>query len=354
MMNENEKLTDGVQPAEARSEIMSALYDAADEMKRLEPWNTFCEVDLCEIYLKYSDEPYYCSFSGMFEDEYGVSVYRGHEGLISMSNVINASELPEYIAASRKNCLECVWVSREELTRRDLTLVKLAGKKYRGAGSWPLMRIFETGYEPYYLDEEEAMLLTEIMTQFNKAMNELQLSGELDDISEGERIRRSYNAEEECWVNELVAPIEQIKAVTDGCVITDELLIRRLMKKKNTGRSLEFDMPFLPVPVNNEDGREGRRRFPRLCIACDPDRGAVENQYYINNMEDPRDIALGMVVNYIESKGKPVAIYVRDTELFGVLGHLCGQIGVELCFSPMLKMLDFFVDDIIEQFHNKD
>jgi hypothetical protein len=57
-----------------------------------------------------------------------------------------------------------------------------------------------------------------------------------------------------------------------------------------------------------------------------------------------------MLVGYIEEKGRPSAIYVRDPEIFGIIGHLCSKIDVELYFTSMLNMLDFFVNDIIDRF----
>ena len=45
--------------------VCKALYDAADRVKKLAPWKLFCEVDICEIYLKDQEEPFYCSIQGM-------------------------------------------------------------------------------------------------------------------------------------------------------------------------------------------------------------------------------------------------------------------------------------------------
>lgn len=329
-------------------EICSNLFDAADELRRLRPWETFCEIDVCEIYPRAESEPYYCSFTGMFEEKSGVSVYKGHSGLVSLSAFINASELPDYVAQSRRNCLTCMWGSKNENDRRDLALTKSAERKYQGNNEWPRFRLYETGYEPSHLDRTHQKELTAVMNALCDAIKEMHESGMLEKLNEGERIRRHYDEEKECWVNEVMPPVEKIEAVTDGCVITDELLIRRIKKKMVNGRYLEFDMPYIPVPLENE--QKDRRIYPRLCILCDAERPAMENQYFIQHGEDPRDVALGMLVKYMEEKGRPAGVYVRDAELFGIIGDLCTKVGSAVSFSPMLKVLDFFVEDIINQF----
>lgn len=325
------------------------LFDAADELKRLEPWKDFCEIDICEIYLRDSSEPYYCSISGMFEERYSLSVYKGQPGLISLSAFLNAVDLPEYVALSRKNCLECSWGSRKDETSHDLAMVKAAGKKYRGNTAWPRFRLYETGYEPYYLNTAQQQELAEVMEALCVSIKEMQEDGIYQSLNEGERIRRRYDETEGRWINEIMPGIEKIEAMTDGCVITDELLVRRIMKKPVNGSFLEFDLPYIPVPLDT--GEKGKRRiYPRLCILCDAERASMENQYFLHMYENYRDVALGMLLNYMEEKGRPTAVYVRDAELFGIISDLCSKVGVELCFAQMLKILDFFVDDVIEQF----
>lgn len=331
------------------AELCRALFDAADELRRLRPWDKFCEVDVFEIYPRAESEPYYCSVAGMFEETFSMSVYKGHMGLVSLSAFINSADLPEYISQSRRNCLTCAWGAKNDDDRQDLALTKLAERKYRGNDEWPRFRVYETGYEPSHLNNVQIKELTNVINAMCDALKETGESGLLEKLNEGERIRRYFDEEEERWINDVMPPIEKIEAVTDGCVITDELLVRRIRKKPLNGRYLEFDMPYIPVPLERE--RSDRRVYPRLCILCDAERPAVENQYFIQHGEDPRDVALGILVNYMEEKGRPAGIYVRDAELFGIAGDLCAKTGVALSFSPMLKVLDFFVEDIINQFN---
>lgn len=325
------------------------LYETVDRLNELEPWKYFSEVDICEVYLKGSDEPYYCSVNGMFEEFNSVAFYKGHSGLVSLSNYINTAGCPEHISVSRKNCIECEWGPRSRERAHDLEEIKTAGRKYRGADAWPQLRFYQTGYEPHWLTFDQMKEFTETAKQFCAALSEMKESGALDHMREGDRLRRMFDSEKEEWINELMPSIEKIEAVTDGCLITDELLVRRLKKKRMNGRFLEMDVPYIPFRFK-ENLVGDRYRYPQLCMICDAERAAVEGQYLLQGADDIRDVALGMLVNYVENKGRPQTVYVRDAQLFGIIGDLCAKSGIPLVFSPLLKILDFFVDDIIEQF----
>ena len=67
----------------------------------------------------------------------------------------------------------------------------------------------------------------------------------------------------------------------------------------------------------------------------------------ISRHDDPRDVALGLIIVYIEKYGRPSKIYVRDPEIFGIIGHLCSSVDIEVTFTPALHMLDYFIDDMV-------
>lgn len=337
-----------------KEEARRKMYEAADKLNEAEPWKYFCEVDICEIYLKDSEEPYYCEINGMFDEQHNsVSFYKGQDGLVSLSSYINMAGCPEHISMSRKNCIECEWEPKAKERPLDIADLKLAGKNYGSAASdeWPKLRFYQTGYEPHRLTVDQMKEFAAVAEQLSCAVFEMKESGALDHIREGERIRRMFDSEKGEWINELLPAIDKIEAVTDGCLITDELLVRRLKKRNMNGRYLEMDIPY--IPFRFRENRVGDRyKYPQLCMICDAERAAVEGQHILQGADDIRDVALGMLVNYIETKGRPQTIYVRSAELFGIIGDLCAKSAIPLVFSPLLKILDFFVEDIIEHFSN--
>lgn len=323
------------------------LYDAADEIKSLSLWNIFCEVDLAEIYFPGDEGPFYCSISGMFESPKGISVYRGHKGIVSFSHYVSSLDLPDYIAESKRNCLECTWGARKDLRKRDMDILRGCERKYRGKEAWPLFRKHETGFEPWFLRDDEVRLLARVLRELSKAAKQLTGSSSLSAMAEGYRIGRRFDFEAAQYVNEFLPPVDKIEAMTEGCMITDEVLIRRLKKKPGSGRMIEFDMPYLPMSVEGT-GRDPRPFYPRMCIICDAEMSALTEHYMVSRTDDPRDVALGLMIHHIENKGRPNVVYVRDPEIYGMIGHLCSSVDVEVVFTPALHMVDGFVNDMME------
>ncbi|MBR5228348.1 MAG: hypothetical protein IKV96_00755 [Firmicutes bacterium] len=342
-----------INPAKQNTTISKAsltswtrLFDAVDRVKSLELWKTFCEVDLAEIHLPGDKEPYYCCISGMYELPKGISIYKGHRGLVSFTHYLNTMDLPEYIGESKRACLECTWGARGDLRKRDMEILKSCERKYRGAEAWPLFRKHETGYEPWYLRTDEAEILARVLEELAKAAEQLVLNDNVTVMTAGCRIGRRFDFEAAQYVNEFLPPVEKIEAVTEGYMITDEVLIRRLKKKPVTTGAIEFDMPYLPMSVKGT-GKDPRSFFPRMCIVCDLEKQALTEQYMVSRNDDPRDVGLGIMVHHIEEKGRPTKVFVRDPELYGIVAHLCNSLDIEVVFTPAFRMMDTFIDDLV-------
>jgi len=326
--------------------VWTRLFDAADRIRDHELWKVFCEVDLAEITLPGDTEPYYCCISGMYESPKGISIYKGHMGLVSFSHYINSMELPDYISDSKRNCLECTWGPRKDLRKRDMEILRACERKYRGGEAWPLFRKHQQGFEPWFFRDDEVELMARVLEELEKAASQLVASDSVATISEGYRIGRWFDFSAAQYVNEFLPPVEKIEAMTEGCIITDEVLIQRLKRRPSEGSVLEFDMPFLPMSVKGKGG-DPRPFFPRMCIMCDTEKMAIAEHYMISRHDDPRDVALGLIIHHIENKGKPSTIFVRDPEIYGIISHLCSSVGIEVFFTPALNMLDYFLNDIV-------
>ncbi len=328
---------------EHQIKIWSDLLDVLDEIKKIRPWDYFCSVDLTEIHFS-EDEVYYCSASGYYEPVCGVSVYKGQAGLLSVSSVLSGDESPDYIVKNKKQCMEVIWGPRKSLKNKELGIIKKTGHKYRGSDAWPIVRRYDPGMLPWYLSDEDAEEMTKVLVEYVNSLRELYDSGQDGEMSEGDRISRFYDEDTNTWKNKILPPVDKIEAVTEGCIITDELLLRRMKKHDYNGAVLEYDVPYLPVPVR---GSGARPFYPRICIICDSETGMVENQFFIKRTEELTDVVLGLFIDYVQENGRPDVVYVRDLEMLGILGHLCKSIDVDIYVSPWLYFIDSIMGDML-------
>lgn len=328
------------------TETWKKLYVAADKLYSLRPWEHICEVDFAEIYLKSSDEPYYCSVTGMCEETAGISVYKGQEGLVSLSNYINSMEQPEYVSLNQKNCIECTWQTKNELNKRDLEAAEKAGCDYSSEVDRPRFRIHEVGLEPWYLEEDDAKTLTFVMNELSEAVKELAESGRQTEENDGKRIRRRFDEAEQKWINELLPPVKEVETVIESCTVKNEVLIRKLKKKRNTGAKIEFDMPYIPAPERLLF-HNYRLFYPRMSMLCNVDKHSVESRHFFDMKDEPQDVAMNTIVSYMEKKGRPGKVYVRDAKIFGAISHICNRVGVEVILKPDLKMIDRCVEEFM-------
>ena len=326
-----------------------ALYSAADRIWSLQPWEIFCEIDIAEVFCKNAEEAYYCSLGGMFDEKRSVSVFRGESGLIELSQYISLRDagVDERIANVRRDGLELSWGSRERLRSRDRRILKNAGHSYRGRDVWPLFRSLQQGMEDWYLEEEEAAEMAEVLTELANGMEELIHTCDRAVLEAGNRMCRHYDAGEDRWITELIPPLESISMTTQGCLITDEILLRRLKKKKCNGADLEMEAAFVPLKLHNTKQRE-RSFYPKLCVLCDADSGIVEEHTFVDRNEEIIDIVLSMFIHYVEQNGRPLSVHVRDAKMYGILGHLCENIGVGVYVTASLEAVEDYFNDLLD------
>ena len=327
------------------SELWGKLYQTVSLIKSLEPWKIFSEVDLAEIFLPEKDEPYYCSVLGMFHGNIGLCIYEGHNGLINFSSYINSSDFPDYIAESRRNCLSCVFVDASHIAERDSSIIEKLNYNFSDEDI-PLFRNHKAGFAPWYFSKGDAEIAAAVTEEFARAYTELAACGALAEMDRGERICTRYDKETESWINELLSPVEKIEVITESCIITDEILIRRLSKKPNNGVSLEFDLPYIPITVEN-GMTEKRPFYPRIATLCDAATLESIERYFVDIRENQKDTVLGMIVKYIEENGRPDEIFVRDAEILGIIVNLCKEIDVSVHLTNSLRAVDYFMQEII-------
>jgi len=233
----------------------------------------------------------------------------------------------------------CYFGNREELTKKELKVVKDLGLKFRGKNEWIYFRSFEPGYAPYMLDQTQVVKLTAVLQQLYISLKELNEGKIKVNFEQGEIIYRRYDEKLKSWLTHsglnFIPPYQPIIPV-----ITDELLMTRLNKLKETKDELELDTLYLNAVINDKEFE--KPILAKLLILADNKKGIIIDQDVLSPKDDEIQSIFGIFINYLLQAGKPKTVYVRDRYIEDYLKDLCDRLGVSLKVKGYLRTIDSF------------
>lgn len=325
-------------------EQWEALYEVAGNLKKLAPWRSLRDTDILVLQLPGQNEPVYCSIMGNGDMSYGIAVYPGHEAFVRLRRIIEQDGHSPELLMLEQNCLVCNFGDREEIEAGDRAVMKQLGLRFRGRGQWVYFRSMVPGQFPWYLDAEQAELLTSALQNLTMLCL-CYMEGKLKvDFDAGETLTRWYDPDKDMWMNAVIPmPAPRLERTLD---LQDELLLARLKRSKKTDTRLEADSFYLPIPV-----QEDRLSPPigvHMALLVDKDAGLLLEQHIAGPDDADYTVAPSMLVNFIQEHGRPAAVYVRSDWLGALLRNTCKAIGVRLVEDKGVPVLDALLDDLMD------
>lgn len=146
-------------------EEWARLYQAADQVKQIAPWEWLEEDDLFAIQDPESGEAHFISVMGALGEHISIAVYLGIPGLTGFwtAHQSDRFDSPEEILDVPH--LQATFTDRKLLAPEDRAVVKQLRLKFRGQHAWPMFRSYRPGYWPWLLEAHEARLLTHALEQ---------------------------------------------------------------------------------------------------------------------------------------------------------------------------------------------
>ncbi|MHC1681909.1 MAG: hypothetical protein AB6733_03005 [Clostridiaceae bacterium] len=325
---------------EATLEEWKELYDVAGKVKELKPWEQLWDMDLITILLKDREEPCVCSVMGKGGECYAIGAYNGISAIHNFFVMADSYDIPAHQLIRYQNNIMCYFGNRDELTKKELNLIKELGLKFRGKNNWIYFRVFETGYAQYTPDKQQVLELTEILKNLYMAIKAL-YRGVTVDFEDGNTLMRRFDVGSNQWIN-YEMPVFIPEVIYPVPTIEDEVLIQRLKNLHKDKSVLELDIAYINSTIN--DRNFDKPISPRLCILVEGRSGMILSQTMITPEDNQVDAVFNVIINYIFQKGKPKKIFVRDNYIFSILKDLCKQVGIELEVSGSLRGIDEFIE----------
>ena len=133
---------------EASLEQWKLLYEVAIKFKALKPWNYLWDTELTQIVLPEHEESFFSSVMGKAGDCFAIGTYAGVDAINGFYYIIDNPKISSTQYIRYQNNLMCYFGNRDELSSKELKVIKNLGLKFRGKNEWIYFRSFETGYVP--------------------------------------------------------------------------------------------------------------------------------------------------------------------------------------------------------------
>lgn len=317
------------------------LYAAASEFKEAQPWSRLCNDDIICVEDPKDKTLEYCCIMGIGGEHYALGVYLGNEGFYGLYQIMEHGDtMPKHEFLECQNCLMCSFEDRNLLTNEDRKQIKELGLSFRGRNAWPMFRRYEPGYFPWYINEEECVLLTHALRQTLIVAKDLLAGRQKLDKEHGKTIVR-YSEEKDGKLEWHSKEMEMgIPSVSYGKFkVNDEVLFQKL--KKSAGRGdicLQIDTSYMSSAVQDKKGE--RPYYPRLYLAVEPESGlAIDYETYGNSRDDVK-VVLNKVINFCLERGFPKEIQIRGERMSAILGDFCEKAGIPLKKVKRLRAVD--------------
>lgn len=257
-----------------RDETWKRLYELAQEVKEMAPWQWISESEFFGVQDPETGELGFISIMGMSGEHFAVAAYRGAEGLYGYWHMANAGPMgnPEEILEVPQ--LQVSFEDRNTLTQKDRDIIKSLGMKFRGRNSWPMFRSFRPGYYPWYIKKKEAQFLIHILEQ---CLNVLPRYKEdetlLDPLTDETYLVRIADETDDGyeWRDEsmVIMPPEE----TPVEITIDTPILEAFLNLDQAVRVVDADVFMFPGQIQEKQGK--RPYFAYMLMIVEPETGMV-------------------------------------------------------------------------------
>jgi len=330
-------------------EQLQELYEAAAVFKREQPWEFLFDSDIICVENPKDKMVGYCSVMGMGGEHYALRVYLGENGFSKFCQLLEQGDtIPHHQLLHYQNCLMCSFEDRDLLTNQDRKQIKDLGLSFRGKNAWPLLRRYEPGYPPGYINEDECAFLTHALRETLLVVGQL-MTGQLEmDMAYGRTIKR-YSVEKngrlEWYSKEMQLMVP--KVVYRPLIISDDVLFQQI-KRAGSMRdvSLQVDTCYFPSIV--QENKAERPYFPRIFVLAEALSGMLLDCETFENISDDANVTINRLIDICLEKGVPQEIQVRGEAMEAILEDFCKKAGIKLKVVKRLPAIDSFMREMEE------
>jgi len=309
------------------------LYTAAQEFKNLGCWDWMYDSDIFGVLPEEKGEIGYCAVLGARQEVFALVVYAGTEGIRVLEQMYSeelASGDPD--VPFMQDCLMASFEDPADTTPRDRQVIKKLGLHLRGKNAWPMFRSYRPGYEPWIVDQDEAVLLTYALQQAivmgeRCRENDQLLISPPPMRKEGCRLIRART--EDGWRDEWL-PQAPVKKEPDLPTMDEVGIARALQLPIHPEMIWEVDSFFMTQRVSEERPETDRPYHPRILLVVSHDEGTIVGAEISVPWNYREQAGFDFLRLIAKLEFRPHLVLVRREELFHILQHLASELEINL------------------------
>jgi len=146
-------------------ETWNLLYGQAEKLRLMQPWKRLSDTDLFGIEDAERGQTVWFSVMGSLREVFALAIYVGDAGLDYFLQIVSGQWVlnpPDQIVLG-VNCMGLEFVPKSELTKIDEETIKAAVFTPPARAKVAQFRSTQKGFGPWYLDADEAALLTRVL-----------------------------------------------------------------------------------------------------------------------------------------------------------------------------------------------
>jgi hypothetical protein len=332
-------------------EQWGGLFEAAAKFKQLQSWKWMTNSHVFGVENPENGEVGYCCVLGNGGEMYGLAVYLGAEGLETLVGMMTG-DIEEDIEFSQ-HCYMLSFDNRDELSPQEYKLIKQLGYKFRGAHSWPTFRLYEPGFVPWPIDQQEQVNFLTIAIEQATIVAD-QFKDNPDALIEGEDERfltrvADLSSGDRVWSDQWLEPQFDDSEPLPLADPLDELHLAKVKKMVKGGAGIwEIDCFYAPVPV--DEG--GRPFYPMMYLIVEQATGQILQTKLCDKTRIANELTAGLL-NLIEQTGAvPSEIWAVNEKVFMYTSQLLKVFGLQAFLTPELPSLQEARSSMMEFFHS--
>lgn len=332
------------------------LYEAADRIKELSPWDWMEESDIFGVQDPKSGEIGFVSVMGLLGEHLCVGVYLGANALHQflnlsdmvepdfMDDIVGDLELMSQLLSIPQ--MQASFENQDMVTKEDAGIMRRLKLNYSGLAAYPIFRSMHPGCPPVLLDVEKIPFLLHILEQTLDVATRFEEDEGLlypDDVGDDETYLLRVASEQDgklVWRDEIMPFPEPELPVISFEIEPDAY--EALEKVPRVGNAVEIDLFMLPLPID-ERGAE-RPFFPYSLLVADSDSGLLLAQDMLSPLPSMEtmysEIPQRVVDLLLHNNILPYEIYTQRPEITLLLTPVFERLDVPVVERPFLPMLD--------------